>query len=230
MAAAPGFRLRGVWPGDFSPETREPAAANEKAARARRASASTSWRSPWRARRLREQPRVPIRCAAGGPGRSCWWEESRGKKYNPERGQKLKNSAVQLLRRHQSLSDLLLEVEDPLCEKLCLDRLIDCDSDKASTDGSCSFIGSAFQDQALKVGVPVGKLSARKVACSMKMVCEEPSHPVLLSTEQRKKLSSLLEIAQYLLAHSMFSRLSFCQEVWKAQAQRLDKSQHATSS
>ncbi|XP_077651045.1 Fanconi anemia group A protein-like [Urocitellus parryii] len=138
-------------------------------------------------------------------------------KYNPERGQKLKNSAVQLLRRHQSLSDLLLEVEDPLCEKLCFDRLIDCDSDKASTDGSCSFIGSAFQDQALKVGVPVGKLSARTVACSMKMVCEEPSHPVLLITEQRKKLSFLLEIAQYLLAHSMFSRLSFCQEVWKAQ-------------
>uniref|UniRef100_A0A8C5Z4K5 FA complementation group A n=1 Tax=Marmota marmota marmota TaxID=9994 RepID=A0A8C5Z4K5_MARMA len=138
-------------------------------------------------------------------------------KYNPERGQKLKNSAVQLLRRHQSLSDLLLEVEDPPCEKLCLNRLIDCDSDKAYTDGSCSFIGSAFQDQALKLGVPVGILSARTVACTMKMVCEEPSHPVLLSTEQRKKLSSLLEIAQYLLAHSMFSRLSFCQEVWKAQ-------------
>ncbi|VTJ69017.1 Hypothetical predicted protein [Marmota monax] len=138
-------------------------------------------------------------------------------KYNPERGQKLKNSAVQLLRRHQSLSDLLLEVGDPPCEKLCLNRLIDCDSDKAYTDGSCSFIGSAFQDQALKLGVPVGILSARTVACTMKMVCEEPSHPVLLSTEQRKKLSSLLEIAQYLLAHSMFSRLSFCQEVWKAQ-------------
>ncbi|XP_077893264.1 Fanconi anemia group A protein-like [Ictidomys tridecemlineatus] len=138
-------------------------------------------------------------------------------KYNPERAQKLKNSAVQLLRCHRSLSDLLLEVEDPPCEKLCLDRLIACDSDKASTDGSCSFIGSAFQDQALKLGVPVGNLSARTVACSIKMVCEEPSHPVLLSTEQRKKLSSLLEIAQYFLAHSMFSHLSFCQEVWKAQ-------------
>ncbi|XP_077657356.1 Fanconi anemia group A protein-like [Urocitellus parryii] len=124
-------------------------------------------------------------------------------KYNPERGQKLKNSAVQLLRRHQSLSDLLLEVEDPLCEKLCLDRLIDCDSDKASTDGSCSFIGSAFQDQALKVGVPVGKLSARTVACSMKMVCEEPSHPVLLSTEQRNSL--LLEAIWCLHVQSVVS-------------------------
>uniref|UniRef100_A0A8C5Z4C6 FA complementation group A n=1 Tax=Marmota marmota marmota TaxID=9994 RepID=A0A8C5Z4C6_MARMA len=124
-------------------------------------------------------------------------------KYNPERGQKLKNSAVQLLRRHQSLSDLLLEVEDPPCEKLCLNRLIDCDSDKAYTDGSCSFIGSAFQDQALKLGVPVGILSARTVACTMKMVCEEPSHPVLLSTEQRNSL--LLEAVWRLHVQSVVS-------------------------
>ncbi|XP_047385809.1 Fanconi anemia group A protein isoform X2 [Sciurus carolinensis] len=115
------------------------------------------------------------------------------------------------------MRDLLLEIEDPPCEKSCFSGLIDCDSDKAYTDGSHSFIGSAFRDQASKLGVPVGILSARTVACSVKLVCEEPSHPVLLSTEQRKKLFSLLEIAQYLLQHSMFSRLSFCQEVWKAQ-------------
>uniref|UniRef100_A0A8D2JNL5 FA complementation group A n=1 Tax=Sciurus vulgaris TaxID=55149 RepID=A0A8D2JNL5_SCIVU len=138
-------------------------------------------------------------------------------KHDPEREQKLQNSAVQLLRRHQNTSDLLLEIEDPPCEKSCFSGLIDCDSDKAYTDGSHSFIGSAFRDQASKLGVPVGILSARTVACSIKLVCEEPSHPVLLSTEQRKKLFSLLEIAQYLLQHSMFSRLSFCQEVWKAQ-------------
>ncbi|XP_077888972.1 Fanconi anemia group A protein isoform X3 [Ictidomys tridecemlineatus] len=153
--------------------------------------------------------------------RRSWAELLAGRvkrqKYNPERGPKLKDSAVQLLRRHQSLSDLLLEVEAPPCGKPRLDAVMGCDSDQGSTGGSCSFIGSAFQDQALKLGVPVGILSARTVACSMKRVCEEPSHPVLLSTEQRKKLSSLLEIAQYLLAHSMFSRLSFCQEVWKAQ-------------
>ena len=33
----------------------------------------------------------------------------------------------------------------------------------------------------------------------------------------QKKLSSLLEIAQNLLAQSMFSRLYFCQELWKTQ-------------
>ncbi|XP_021112183.1 Fanconi anemia group A protein isoform X3 [Heterocephalus glaber] len=59
------------------------------------------------------------------------------------------------------------------------------------------------------------------VACSMEQVCAEPSHPVLLSSEQRKKVSSLLDVAQYLLTHSMFSRLSFCQELWRVQSSLL---------
>ncbi|KAK7801790.1 hypothetical protein U0070_027511 [Myodes glareolus] len=78
-------------------------------------------------------------------------------------------------------------------------------------------LGSAFRDQASRLGVPVGLLSARVFACSVHQVCVEPSHPVLLSSEQRKKLSSLLDIAQHLLAHSMFSCLTFCQELWKVQ-------------
>ncbi|XP_041627092.1 Fanconi anemia group A protein isoform X1 [Vulpes lagopus] len=45
----------------------------------------------------------------------------------------------------------------------------------------------------------------------------EPTHRVLLNAEQRKKLSSVLEVAQYLLAHSMFSRFSFCQELREVQ-------------
>uniref|UniRef100_A0A8D2JNR9 FA complementation group A n=1 Tax=Sciurus vulgaris TaxID=55149 RepID=A0A8D2JNR9_SCIVU len=161
----------------------------------------------------------PLRAATPGKRNAEYWSgRVKRQKHDPEREQKLQNSAVQLLRRHQNTSDLLLEVRgNPPCEKSCFSGLIDCDSDKAYTDGSHSFIGSAFRDQASKLGVPVGILSARTVACSIKLVCEEPSHPVLLSTEQRKKLFSLLEIAQYLLQHSMFSRLSFCQEVWKAQ-------------
>ncbi|KAL6082919.1 hypothetical protein STEG23_002613 [Scotinomys teguina] len=76
---------------------------------------------------------------------------------------------------------------------------------------------SAFRDQASVLGVPVGILSARVFAHSVQQVCVEPSHPVLLSSEQRKKLSSLLEFSQLLLAHNMFSRLTFCQELWKTQ-------------
>ncbi|XP_057609613.1 Fanconi anemia group A protein [Chionomys nivalis] len=153
--------------------------------------------------------------------RKSWTELLAGRvkkqKYNPEREQKLKDSALQLLRYHQNMNDLLLEVEDPQCKKLCLSKLIDCDSASAASDHSSSFIRSAFRDQASRLGVPVGLLSARVFACSVRQVCVEPSHPVLLSSEQRKKLSSLLEIARYLLAHNMFSRLTFCQELWKAQ-------------
>uniref|UniRef100_A0A8D2DDU6 FA complementation group A n=1 Tax=Sciurus vulgaris TaxID=55149 RepID=A0A8D2DDU6_SCIVU len=155
------------------------------------------------------QPISTRACSANGKAaRARRREHQAGRvkrqKHDPEREQKLQNSAVQLLRRHQNTSDLLLEVRgNPPCEKSCFSGLIDCDSDKAYTDGSHSFIGSAFRDQASKLGVPVGILSARTVACSIKLVCEEPSHPVLLSTEQRNAL--LLETAWRLHVQSVVS-------------------------
>ncbi|XP_019063501.2 Fanconi anemia group A protein isoform X6 [Fukomys damarensis] len=160
------------------------------------------------------------------PGCRRPWEELlagrvKRRKHNPESEQKLKESAVQLLRRHLNLEDLLLEVEDPPCKKLCLSKLIDCDRAEACSDRSSSFIGSALRDRALRLGVPVALLAARMVAYSMEQVCAEPGHPVLLSSEQRKKVASLLDVAQYLLAHSMFSRLSFCQELWRVQSSLL---------
>nr|XP_028697090.1 Fanconi anemia group A protein isoform X3 [Macaca mulatta] len=169
---------------------------------------------------------VPNSASGQGPGgrRRSWAELLAGRlkrqKCNPERAQKLKDSAVRLLRSHQDLTALLLEVEGPPCKKLSLSKLIDCDSSEIYANHSSSFIGSTLQDQASRLGVPVGVLSAGMVASSVGQVCTaaaETSHPVLLTVEQRKKLSSLLEFAQYLLAHSMFSRLSFCQELWKIQ-------------
>eukprot|EP00074_Homo_sapiens_P069181 XP_011521247.1 Fanconi anemia group A protein isoform X2 [Homo sapiens] len=173
---------------------------------------------------------VPNSASGQDPGgrRRAWAELLAGRvkreKYNPERAQKLKESAVRLLRSHQDLNALLLEVEGPLCKKLSLSKVIDCDSSEAYANHSSSFIGSALQDQASRLGVPVGILSAGMVASSVGQICTAPaetSHPVLLTVEQRKKLSSLLEFAQYLLAHSMFSRLSFCQELWKIQSSLL---------
>ncbi|XP_054104540.2 Fanconi anemia group A protein isoform X17 [Callithrix jacchus] len=170
--------------------------------------------------------RVPNSSSGQGSGgrRRSWAELLAGRvkrqKYNPERAQKLKESAVHLLRSRQDLSALLLEVEGVQCKKLCLSNLIDCGSSEAHANHSSSFIGSALQDQASRLGVPVGILSATMVASGVGQICVapvDPSHPVLLTVEQRKKLSSLLEIAQYLLAHNMFSRLSFCQELWKIQ-------------
>lgn len=50
--------------------------------------------------------------------------------------------------------------------------------------GSVWLLGSAFRDQASRLGVPVGVLSARVFARSVQQVSVEPSHPVLLSPEQ----------------------------------------------
>ncbi|XP_015984418.2 Fanconi anemia group A protein isoform X1 [Rousettus aegyptiacus] len=156
--------------------------------------------------------------------RRTWAELLAGRagkmKLDPEREQKFRDSAVRLLRRQLNLSHLLLEVEGPPHKKLSLSQLIDGDGPEAHTGLSSSLIGSALRDQASQLGLPVAVLSSQVVASSVVQICEagtEPSHGVLLDLEQRKKLSSLLEITQYLLAHNMFSRLSFCQELWKVQ-------------
>ncbi|XP_077610266.1 Fanconi anemia group A protein [Crocuta crocuta] len=156
-----------------------------------------------------------------GRRRRTWAELLAGRvkrqTYGSGTEQKLQESAVHLLRRHLNLNDLLLEVEGVPCKTLCLNQLID---PEACTNLSSSFIGSALRDEASRLGVPVAVLSSRMVASSVTQICVsggEPSHGVLLNAEQRKKLSSLLEVAQYLLAHSMFSRLSFCQELWEVQ-------------
>ncbi|XP_045149506.1 Fanconi anemia group A protein isoform X2 [Echinops telfairi] len=170
--------------------------------------------------------RAPAAVSDTGPGafRKSWPELLAGRvkrqKLNPERGQKLQEAAVHLLRSRQNLDDLLLEVEGPQCKKLCLGKLMDCDSSEGHTSPSNSFIGSALQDQASTLGVPVGILSARMAACGIGAICQAigPPRPTeLLDAEQRKKLSSLIEITQYLVANSMFCRLFFCQELWKMQ-------------
>uniref|UniRef100_A0A8C7B2C9 FA complementation group A n=1 Tax=Neovison vison TaxID=452646 RepID=A0A8C7B2C9_NEOVI len=125
----------------------------------------------------------------------------------PGREHELRESATRLLRRHLNLKDLLVEVRIGWPQL----RLIDAKRHAES---------SALQDQASKLGVPVAVLSIRTVVSSIVQICAssgEPSHKVLLNAEQRKKLSSLLEVAQYLLAHGMFSRLSFCQELCEVQ-------------
>ncbi|XP_037671434.1 Fanconi anemia group A protein isoform X3 [Choloepus didactylus] len=158
-----------------------------------------------------------------GPGgrRRSWSELLAGRvkrqRPNPERAERLREAAVRLLSRRQSLQDLLLEVEGAPRDRLVAPR-------GAALLGGCQpFLcgwGSALWEEASRLGLPVGILAARMTASGIGRICEalgEPRHPVLLNAEQRKKLSSLLEIAQYLLANSMFCRLSFCQELWKVQ-------------
>ncbi|XP_036690666.1 Fanconi anemia group A protein isoform X4 [Balaenoptera musculus] len=168
------------------------------------------------------------RGAASDPGhggrRRAWVELLAGRvrrqQLGPEGEPKVGESAVRLLRRHLNLGDLVLEVDGPPRKQLCLNRLIDYDGPGAHTDLSSSLIGSALRDQAAQLGVPAAVLSSQVVASGFVQVCEADAGPppkVLMTPDQRKKLSSLFEIAQNLLAQSMFSRLSFCQELWKVQ-------------
>ncbi|XP_032140639.1 Fanconi anemia group A protein isoform X3 [Sapajus apella] len=155
--------------------------------------------------------RVPNSSGQGPGGRRRSWAELlagrvKRQKYSPERAQKLKESAVRLLRSRQDLSALLLEVEGLQCKKLCLSNLIDCGSSEAHANQSNSFIGSALQDQASRLGVPVGILSATMVASGVGQICAapvDPSHPVLLTVEQRNSL--LLEAVWHLHVQSIVS-------------------------
>ncbi|XP_059856171.1 Fanconi anemia group A protein isoform X1 [Delphinus delphis] len=162
--------------------------------------------------------------AGHGGCRRAWVELLAGRvkrqKLGPEGEQKVRESALRLLRSHLNLGDLVLEVEGPPGKQLCLSRLIDYDGPGAHIDLSSSLIGSALCDQAAQLGVPAAVLCSQVVASGLVRVCEADAVPppkVLLTPDQRKKLSSLFEIAQNLSAQSMFSRLSFCQELWKVQ-------------
>ncbi|XP_028930880.1 Fanconi anemia group A protein isoform X2 [Ornithorhynchus anatinus] len=142
-------------------------------------------------------------------------------KCKSDRRQKLQEAAVYLLTRHQNLNDLLLEGENPPCKKsLCLSKLTDASSPDSLATPSKSLVVSALQEQASRLGVPVGILSARTAASSIEQICQasaSSSQIALLSWEQRK-LSALLETIQSLLVQNVFSRPLFCQELWKVQS------------
>uniref|UniRef100_A0A8C6C1X4 FA complementation group A n=1 Tax=Monodon monoceros TaxID=40151 RepID=A0A8C6C1X4_MONMO len=144
-----------------------------------------------------------------GGCRRAWVELLAGRvkrqKLGPEGEQKVRESAVRLLRSHLNLGDLVLEVEGPPGKQLCLSRLIDYDGPGAHIDLSSSLIGSALRDQAAQLGVPAAVLSAR-VASGLVRVCEADAVPppkVLLTPDQRNSL--LLEAVWRLHVQSIVS-------------------------
>uniref|UniRef100_A0A5F9CMA1 FA complementation group A n=1 Tax=Oryctolagus cuniculus TaxID=9986 RepID=A0A5F9CMA1_RABIT len=143
--------------------------------------------------------------------RRSWAELLAGRagrpRRSPGREQKLRDSAVRLLSGRQDVGGLLVEVGRA-------GSAFRGDEDRAS--------GSALRDEASRLGVPAGLLSARMVAAGVVRICAqgaaaEPGDRVLLDTEQRRDLASLLETAQSLLAQGTFSRRRFCQELWREQ-------------
>ncbi|KAM7040481.1 Fanconi anemia group A protein isoform 3-T3 [Acridotheres tristis] len=151
---------------------------------------------------------------AGAGGRS--WRDllaGRARKRKSPFGSEaeLQGAALRLLDQHQNLADLLLEVGDSAKPGV---------QDGAEHQGVSpeSFIVSVLQDQASKLGVPTATLAAKNAVANMERICQDsasPSRVPLLNSDQRKRLSCLLQTVKDLLANNMFCRSLFCQELWK---------------
>uniref|UniRef100_A0A8C3MXI6 Fanconi anaemia group A protein N-terminal domain-containing protein n=1 Tax=Geospiza parvula TaxID=87175 RepID=A0A8C3MXI6_GEOPR len=126
-------------------------------------------------------------------------------------GAELQGAALQLLDQHQNLAELLLEVGDSARPGV---------QDGAEHQGVSpeSFIVSVLQEQASKLGVPTATLAAKNAAANVEQICQDPGSPSrapLLNSDQRKRLTCLLQTVKDLLANNMFCRSLFCQEMWK---------------
>ncbi|NWT71426.1 FANCA protein, partial [Prunella himalayana] len=123
----------------------------------------------------------------------------------------LQGAALRLLDQHQDLADLLLEVGDSAKPGV---------QDGAEHQGVSpeSFIVSVLQEQASKLGVPTATLAAKNAMANVERICQDsasPSRVPLLNSDQRKRLTCLLQTVKDLLANNMFCRSLFCQEMWK---------------
>ncbi|NXF72005.1 FANCA protein, partial [Sclerurus mexicanus] len=125
-------------------------------------------------------------------------------------GVELQEAALQLLDHHQNLTDLLLEVGDSAKPGVQ-------DGTEHLGVSSESFIVSVLQEQASKLGVPTATLAAKTAVANLERICQAPASPSpvpLLSSDQRKSLSCLLQTLKDLLANNVFCRSLFCQEMW----------------
>ncbi|NXN88894.1 FANCA protein, partial [Bombycilla garrulus] len=135
-----------------------------------------------------------------------------GKRKSPFGSEaELQESVLRLLDQHQNLADLLLEVEGSAKPGVQ-------DGAERQEVSPESFIVSVLQEQASKLGVPTATLAAKNAAASMEQICQDPASPSrvpLLKSDQRKRLTCLLETVKDLLANNMFCRSLFCQEMWR---------------
>ncbi|KAL9839722.1 Fanconi anemia group A protein isoform 4-T4 [Geothlypis trichas] len=151
---------------------------------------------------------------AGAGGRS--WRDLLAGRARKRRspfgsGAELQGAALRLLDQHQNLAELLLEVGDSAKPGV---------QDGAEHRGVSpeSFIVSVLQEQASKLGVPTATLAAKNAMANMEQICQDPASPsrvLLLNSDQRKRLTCLLQTVKDLLANNMFCRSLFCQEMWK---------------
>ncbi|KAJ8416322.1 hypothetical protein AAFF_G00383440 [Aldrovandia affinis] len=148
-----------------------------------------------------------------------------GKRPRCASEQELQEAAIQLLNRNQNLLELLQEVRP-------LPRKVQCSGDLRDPPAApptlvapptpaaegASLLACALHREAVRLGVPVGMLSARLVAERVHSVSGR-SKGTLLNLAQRAQLTLLLQSTQELLSLGAFSPPLFCHELWSAQMQ-----------
>ncbi|KAJ8252190.1 hypothetical protein COCON_G00215020 [Conger conger] len=145
----------------------------------------------------------------------------------------LQEAAIQLLNRNQNLPELLQEqVDSAPCKVSRLEEEgLRGELDKDAIPGAPptpraeappalggSLLVFALQRESVRLGVPVGMLSARLVAekvCSISGSSEGP----LLNSAQRAQLAVLVKSTEGLLSLGAFSPQLLCQELWSAERQ-----------
>ncbi|XP_043937786.1 Fanconi anemia group A protein [Protopterus annectens] len=143
-------------------------------------------------------------------------DRARKRKREVEDDHRLQEAVLQLISSHQNLGNLLTEVEQPLCKHL--PPLSESSSPDKTWGPQDSLKVSALRDQASRLGVPVGVLSAKTVVVKIQELQHAESKQVaLLGLEQRKELLCLLQTVKDLLCQNAFSRLHFSLEIWQAQ-------------
>ncbi|NXI34061.1 FANCA protein, partial [Galbula dea] len=150
-----------------------------------------------------------------GPGGRTWRDllAGRARKRKSSFGSvaELQEAALRLLDQHQNLNDLFLEVGMSVKPP----RQDGAEQQKASSE---SLLVSVLQEQASRLGVPTAILAAKTAVTNMEQICQAPAsapQSPLLSLDQRKRLSCLLQAIKALLVTSAFCRSRFCQELWR---------------
>uniref|UniRef100_UPI00398EE3C5 Fanconi anemia group A protein-like isoform X2 n=1 Tax=Pristiophorus japonicus TaxID=55135 RepID=UPI00398EE3C5 len=144
---------------------------------------------------------------------------TRRQRQSPPSELRLQETVVRFMRHHQNLGDLLLEVNGSASRCFFNRGKVNSEDYNTKSPARDSFIASVLQEQALQLDLPVGLLSARasveKVQQIMRLgvMCRRT---VVLDSVQRSMLACLLQSMRELLSSSMFSRLQFSEELWKA--------------
>eukprot|EP00063_Salmo_salar_P004948 XP_013979783.1 PREDICTED: Fanconi anemia group A protein isoform X5 [Salmo salar] len=166
---------------------------------------------------------------------SCLLAGRVGKRPKQENAQELQEAAVQLLNRHQNLSDLFLEVGSPnpcnlICKEYSGQKKAASESPSPTIGGSLlgEFSGyllhqvNELRRKAGELGVPVAALSVKMV---VERLLDLTGHikgdreQVLLNSTQRVQLSVLLQSTRELLSLEAFCSKLFWQEYWRDQKQ-----------